>query len=45
LRATRPPKKIVGIWLIAVSLLRHGEGVAEIANTGLSGDAQRLRVL
>jgi DUF3047 family protein len=40
-----PPKKIVGIWLIAVSLFRHGEGVAEIADIEIRGDGQSLRVL
>ncbi|MGH7898438.1 MAG: DUF3047 domain-containing protein, partial [Candidatus Binatia bacterium] len=40
-----PPKKIVGIWLIAVSLFRHGEGVAEVADIELRGDGRSLRVV
>jgi len=26
------PKRIVGVWLIAVSIFRHGEGIAEFAD-------------
>jgi len=27
-----PPKRIVGVWLIAVSIFKHGEGIAEFAD-------------
>jgi hypothetical protein len=40
-----PPKRIVAVWLIAVSLFRHGEGVAEIADIELRGGGGGLRVL
>ena len=39
-----PPKRIVGVWLIAVSLFRHGEGVAEIADIALRDGGAELRV-
>jgi len=39
------PQKIVGVWLIAVSLFRHGEGVAEFADIELRGGGRSLRVL
>ena len=40
-----PPKRIVGVWLIAVSLFRHGEGVAKIADIELAGDGRTTRVV
>jgi hypothetical protein len=40
-----PPKRIVGIWLIAVSLFRHGEGSAEVADIELARDGATLKVL
>ena len=35
----------VAVWLIAVSLFRHGEGIAEIADIELRGGGGGLRVL
>ncbi|MET0153629.1 MAG: DUF3047 domain-containing protein [Candidatus Binatia bacterium] len=40
-----PPKRIVGVWLIAVSLFRHGEGIAEFADIEVGTHARRHRVL
>jgi len=40
-----PPKRVVGVWLIAVSLFRHGEGIAEFANIEIGTAAKRLKVL
>lgn len=40
-----PPRKIVGVWLIAVSLFRHGEGVAEFADISLANARERRQVL
>jgi hypothetical protein len=40
-----PPKRVVGLWLIAVSLFRHGEGIAEFADIEIGTAARRLKVL
>jgi len=40
-----PPKAIVGVWLIAVSLFRHGEGIAEFTDIMVESGVKRLRVL
>lgn len=40
-----PPKKIVGVWLIAVSLFRHGEGIAEFLDIALANAGERRKVL
>jgi hypothetical protein len=40
-----PPKRVVRVWLIAVSLFRHGEGIAEFADIEVGTSAKRLRVL
>jgi hypothetical protein len=40
-----PPKAIVGVWLIAVSLFRHGEGIAEFADVWLDDGVKRLKVI
>ena len=40
-----PPKRIVAVWLIAVSLFRHGEGVAKIADIELAGAGRTTRVV
>lgn len=39
-----PPAKITGIWLIALSAFRHGEGQAEIANIRFLTDEGEVRV-
>lgn len=39
-----PPKRIVAVWLIAVSLFRHGEGRAEFSDIELVGGGKRLAV-
>jgi DUF3047 family protein len=39
-----PPKRIVRVWLIAVSLFRHGEGIAEFADIAISDGARRIAV-
>ena len=40
-----PPARIVGVWLIAVSLFRHGEGAAEFADIEIAHGAERTRIL
>jgi Protein of unknown function (DUF3047) len=40
-----PPKRIVAVWLIAVSLFRHGEGAAEIAEIELRGGGETARIV
>jgi hypothetical protein len=33
------------VWLIAVSIFRHGEGIAEFADIEVGTNVRRLRVL
>jgi len=40
-----PPKRIVGVWLIAVSLFRHGEGSAEFSEVELRAAGRETKVL
>lgn len=40
-----PPKKIVGVWLIAVSIFRRGEGIAEFADIAIASGGRRIRIL
>jgi hypothetical protein len=39
-----PPRRIVGLWLIAVSLFGHGRGAADFAEIALEQPEGRLRV-
>jgi hypothetical protein len=38
------PKRIVGVWLIAVSIFKHGEGIAEFADITIADGDRELRV-
>ena len=40
----QPPARIVAVWLIAVSLFRHGLAQAEFADIELAAGGRRLRV-
>jgi hypothetical protein len=40
-----PPRRIVAAWLIALSIFRHGRGVAEFADIVLEGAGGRLEIL
>lgn len=39
-----PPERITGVWLIALSAFRHGEGQAEIANIRLITDDGDIQI-
>jgi hypothetical protein len=40
-----PPQRVVGVWLIAVSIFRRGEGIAEFADITIESPEAKLRVL
>lgn len=40
-----PPRRIVAVWLIAVSIFRRGEGIAEFADIAIESGGTTLRVL
>ncbi len=39
------PRRVVAVWLIAVSLFKHGIGEADFADISLATSGERLRVL
>ena len=40
-----PPKRIVGVWLIAVSIFKRGEGMAEFSDIAIERPGSKLAVL
>ena len=38
------PQRIVGVWLIAVSIFKHGEGIAEFSDIAISDGDRRIAV-
>lgn len=40
-----PPRRIVAVWLIAVSIFRHGLGLAEFADIAIESGGRRIPVL
>jgi hypothetical protein len=40
-----PPRRIVGVWLIAVSIFQKGSGAAEFAGVELVSGGERVRVI